>query len=107
MKDNVYFDAFADWVCSWCVNRNSDCEPLDNCDWEEQFEEAQHLCDKLKNIEEDPDCIFGTSEEDYDFDAQSNAYNAVDSELERLQKALIHDVQINMKDYYRGFAYEH
>lgn len=106
MKDNAYFESFVDWVCSWCVNHHQDCEPLDNCDWCENFEEAEKLCDKLKYLEEDPDCIFGTSEEDYDFNAQSEAYKAVDWELDQLQAALISDVQVNQEDYYREFGYE-
>lgn len=106
MDDNAYFEAFADWVCSWCANHHQDCEPLYDCDWWENFEEAQKLCRKLKYLEEDPDCIFGTSEDDYDFNAQSDAYNAVDCELEQLQAALIRAVQVNQEDYYREFGYE-
>ena len=103
---NTTFESFKDWVCSWCVNSHRDCNPLHNCDWEDDFKEALKLSEKLSYLEDDPDCIFGSSEEDYDFEAQKNAYDNVDCELRQLRAALIHEVQENQEDYIRCFGYE-
>ena len=105
MEDNRCFEAFKDWVCSWCVNSYPDCNPLSNCDWEDDFNEALQLCRKLSYLD-DPDCIFGTSEDDYDFEAQALAYNQIDSRLDELKSMLVDDVQGDLADYFRRFGYE-
>ena len=106
MENNRCFENFKDWVCSWCVNHNDNCDPLHNCDWEEDFNEALNLCLELSLIEDDPDCLFGTSEDDYNFEAQALAYNQIDSRLQELKDALVHDVQTNVDEYYKAFGYE-
>ena len=103
---NISFDSFKNWVCSWCVNSHRNCNPLHNCEWEEDFNEALNLSKKLRYLEDDPDCIFGSSDEDYNFEAQANAYDNIDWELRQLSNALIHEVQENQDDYIRRFGYE-
>ena len=105
MTDST-FVAFKEWVCSWCVNHHDNCDPLEHCDWEEDFHEALNLCLELNLIEEDPDCLFGSSEDDYNFEAQALAYNQIDSRLDELRSGLVHEVQENQDDYIRCFGYE-
>ena len=106
MNDNIYFDTFCQRVCSWCVNHHRNCEPLHRCDWDESFHEALNLCLELEIIEDDPLHMFGTSEDDYNFEAQSLAYDQIDSRIQKLQHSLVHNVQENQSDYIRRFGYE-
>ena len=105
-EDSPVIENFCDYVCSWCANHSLDCAPFCRCDWQDQFEEARELFSKLFYLEEDPDCIYGTSEDDYDFEAQAKAYDAVDERLNELENALIKDVQENQIEYYKYFGYE-
>ena len=105
-KDDAVIENFCSYVCSWCANGNDSCEPFGKCDWNDDFEEARGLMSELFYLEEDPDCLYGTSDDDYDFDAQYNAYHAVDERLHSLQNSLINDVQVDLIDYYQSFGYE-
>lgn len=108
LQDNdPAFENFCSYVCSWCVNGNDCCHPLDDsCEWNDDFEEARLLLSKSFYLEEDPDCIYGSSEDDYDFEAQAKACNNVDERLRELKNSLISNVQENQIDYHRYYAYE-
>lgn len=105
-ENDPAFENFCSYVCSWCNNQNRNCNPLRNCDWEDDFQRARLLLSKQAYLEDDPDHIYGSSEDDYDFEAQAKAYDAIDEEYSELKNALIKDVQINMTEYYQSFGYE-
>ena len=105
-EHDTAMDNFCEYVCSSCVNGNDTCEPFGNCDWNDDFQRARFLLSKLFYLEDDPDCLYGTSDDDYDLDAQGKAYNAVDEELDELQNGLIHEVQEDQIAYHRYYAYE-